>query len=123
ERLATALVLLSDLVEAAEQSSREINTRPGRGGDRRARELTAKGQLIQAIIKVYTEYRDRFPSSGPEPAFDEPLRRFVRAGLELAVSCSYSVGPDKKKIEPWYMAAIDRDLPKPNRTTDADFGP
>jgi hypothetical protein len=117
ERLATLLVLLSDLVEAAEQSAREISTRPGRGGDRRAGELTAEGELIQAIIKLYIDFRERFPSSGPEPACDEPLRKFVRSGLELAVSCSHSIDRDGKKIEPWDMAAVDRNLPK--RTTDA----
>jgi hypothetical protein len=118
ERLATLLMLLSDLAETAERSARQTSTRPGHGGDRRAGELTAKRELLQAIIKVYIEYRDRFPSSGPEPAFDEPLRKFVRLGLELAVSCPDSIGPDGKKIEPPYMAAVDRDLPKPTRTTD-----
>src|SRR6516165_8691518 len=118
ERLATLLMLLSDLVEAAEQSAREISTRPGRGGDRRTGELTAEGELIQAIIKLYIEFRERFPSSGPAPAFDKSLRKFVRTVLELAVSCSHYVGPDGKKIEPWYMAAIDRDLAKSTRTTD-----
>ena len=119
ERLATLLTLLSDLVEAAEQSAREISTRPGRGGDRRSGELTAEGELIQAIIKLYIDFRERFPSSGAEPAFDEPLRKFVRSGLELAVSCSHSIDQDGKKIEPWDMAAVDRDLPKSTRITDA----
>jgi hypothetical protein len=117
ERLATLLVLLSDLAEAAEQSAREISTRPGRGGDRRAGDLTAEGKLREAIIKLYIDFRERFPSSGPEPASDEPLRKFVRSGLELAVSCSHSIDQDGKKIEPWDMAAVDRNLPK--RTTDA----
>jgi len=119
ERLATLLMLLSDLVEAAEQSAREISTRPGRGGDRRTGELTAEGELIQAIIKLYIEFRERFPSSGPHSDFDEALRKFVRSGLELAVSCSHSVDLDGKKYEPWYMSAVDRDLPKPTRITDA----
>jgi hypothetical protein len=117
--LATLLMLLSDLVEAAEQSEHEISPRPGRGGDRRAGELTAEGELREAIIKVYIDFRERFPSSGPEPAFDEPLRKFVRSGLELAVSCSHSIDKDGKKIEPWDMAAVDRNLPKSTRTTDA----
>jgi hypothetical protein len=119
ERLATLLMLLSDLVEAAEQSERKISPRSGRGGDRRAGELTAEGELREAIIKLYIDCRERFPSSGPEPAFDEPLRKFVRSGLELAVSCSHSIDQDGKKIEPWYMAAVDRNLPKSTRTTDA----
>ena len=129
ERLATLLMLLSDLVEAAKQSASETSTRQGRGGDRRAGELTAKSALLQAIIKVYIEFRDRFPSSGPAPAFDKSLRKFVRTVLELVVSCPHyvgpdgkkieHVGPDGKKIEPWYMAVIDRDLAKSTRTTDA----
>jgi hypothetical protein len=139
ERLATLLMLLSDLVEAAEQSAREISAegeliqaneaaeqsareisnRPGRGGDRRTGELTAEGELIQAIIKLYIEFRERFPSSGPHSGFDEALRKFVRSGLELAVSYSHSVGSDGKNYEPWYMSAVDRNLPKPTRITDA----
>jgi hypothetical protein len=118
ERLATLLILLSDLVEAAEQSAREINTRPGRGGKRRAGELTAEGELIQAIIKVYIEFRDRFPSSGPKPAYDGALRKFVRSGLEIAVSSPQFLRPDGKKYQPSYLAAVDRDLPKPTRITD-----
>jgi len=119
ERLSTLIMLLSDLVEAAERSAREVSTRPGLGGDRRKGELTPEGDLIQAIIKLYIDFRNRFPSSGPAPAFDKSLRKFVRTVLELAVSCSHYVGPDGKKIEPWYMAAIDRDLAKSTRTTDA----
>jgi hypothetical protein len=117
ERLTTLIVLLSDLVEAAEQSAREVSTRPGFGGDRRTGELTPEGELIQAIIKLYIDFRNRFPSSGSKPAFDKQLRKFVRSGLELAVSCVV-VGSDGKKYEPWHMAAIDCDLPKPTRTTD-----
>src|SRR5262249_16345960 len=111
ERLATLLLLLSDLVEAAEQSAGNISTRSGRAG-----ELTAKGELLQAIIQVYIEFRGRFPSSGAAPAFDGSLRKFVRSVLELAVSCSHSVDRDGNEIRPWYAAAIDRDLPKSTRT-------
>jgi hypothetical protein len=118
ERLATLLMLLSDLVEAAERSAREVSTRPGLGGDRRTGELTPEGELIQAIIKLYIDFRNRFPSSGPKVAFDKRLRAFVRSGLDLAVRCVRLAGPDGKKYEPWYMAAIDCDLPKPTRTTD-----
>jgi hypothetical protein len=117
QRLTTLITLLSDLVEAAERSAREVSTRPGLGGDRRKGELTPEGELIQAIIKLYMVFRNHFPSSGPKPAFDEQLRKFVRSGLELAVSCVV-VGLDGKKYEPWHMAAIDCDLPKPTRTTD-----
>jgi hypothetical protein len=118
ERLTTLIMLLSDLVEAAERSAREVSTRPGLGGDRRTGELTPEGELIQAIIKLYIDFRNRFPSSGPKVAFDKRLRAFVRSGLELAVSCVRLAGPDGKKYEPWHMAAIDCDLPKPTRTTD-----
>jgi hypothetical protein len=118
EGLATLLLLLSDLVEAAKQSEREISTRSGRGRDRRGGELTAEGELIQAIIKLYIDFRERFANSGPEPAFDEPLRKFVRSALKLAVSGSPSIDSDGKEIPPWFMPAVDRDLPKPTRTTD-----
>jgi hypothetical protein len=118
ERLTTLIVVLSDLVEAAEQSAREVSTRRGLGGDRRTGELTPEGELIQAIIKLYIDFRHRFPSSDPKPKCDQRLRKFVRSGLELAVS-SIREGPDGKKYDPWHMAAIDCDLPKPTRTTDA----
>ena len=101
------------------RSAREVSTRPGLGGGRRTGELTPEGELIQAIIKLYIDFRNRFPSSGPKAASDKRLRTFVRSGLELAVSGVPHVGPDGKKYEPWHMAAIDRDLPKPTRTTDA----
>jgi hypothetical protein len=107
ERLTILIVLLSDLIEAAEQSAREVSTRPGFGGDRRTGELTPEGELIRSIIKLYIDFRTEFPGSGPKPVFDERLRRFVRSGLELAVS----------SVSPAGSAAIDRDLSK--RTTDA----
>jgi hypothetical protein len=83
ERLTTLIMLLSDLVEAAKQSAREVSTRPGHGGNRRAGELTAEGELIQAVMELYLKFRDRFSKNGPQPAFDEPLRKFVRSCLEL----------------------------------------
>jgi hypothetical protein len=83
ERLTILLVLLSDLVETTERCARETSTRPGHGGNRRVGELTAEGELIQAVMQLYLKFRDRFSNSGPQPAFDEPLRKFVRSCLEL----------------------------------------
>ena len=59
---------------------------------------------MQAIIESYAELRNRFPSSGPQPAFDKRLRKFVRSGLKLVASASRFVNSD---------------LPKPTRITDA----
>jgi len=109
ERLTSLILLLSDLLEAAERCALEISTqyRPGRGGDRRARQITAEVELVQGVIKSYAELRNRFPSSGPPPAFDKRLRKFVRSVLELVASAS---------------RFVDSDLPKPSRITDAAIG-
>ena len=106
ERMTTLLILLSDLVEAAERCALETGTqyRPGRGGSRREGQITAEVQLIQAVIESYAELRNRFPNSGPPPAFDGQLRKFVRSGLKLGASAS---------------RFVDSDLPKPSRITDA----
>ena len=51
-RLASLILLLSDLVEAAERCALETGTqyRKGRGGQRRAGQITAEVELMQAII-------------------------------------------------------------------------
>ena len=105
ERMTTLLILLSDLVEAAERLALETGTqyRPGRGGSRRKGQITAEVQLIRAVIESYAELRNRFPNSGPPPAFDGQLRKFVRSVLTLVVSASPFVDPN---------------LPEPNRITD-----
>jgi peptidyl-tRNA hydrolase len=106
ERLTTLILLLSDLAEAAERCALDAGTqyRPGRGGERRAGQITAEVQLVQGVIESYAELRNRFPSSGPPPAFDKRLRKFVRSGLKLVASAS---------------RFVDSDLPKPSRITDA----
>jgi hypothetical protein len=106
ERLTTLILLLSDLVEAAERCALETGTqyRKGRGGQRRAGQITAEVELMQAIIESYAELRKRFPNSGPQLAFDEGLRKFLRSGLKLVASAS---------------RFVDSDLPKPSRITDA----
>jgi hypothetical protein len=106
ERLTSLILLLSDLVEAAERCALEIGTQypKGRGGQRRAGQITAEVELMQAIIESYAELRKRFPNSGPQPAFDKRLRKFVRSGLKLVASAS---------------RFVDSDLPKPSRITDA----
>jgi hypothetical protein len=90
ERLTTLILLLSDLVEATERCALDDGTknRLGRGGDRRAGQITAEVELLQGVIKSYAELRNRFPSSGPPPAFDKRLRQFVRSVLELVASAS-----------------------------------
>jgi hypothetical protein len=105
ERLTTLILLLSDLVEAAERCALETGTqyRKGRGGQRRAGQITAEVELMQGIIASYAELRKRFPNSGPQPAFNQPLRKFVRSALKL-VSASHFA---------------DLNLLKPTRITDA----
>jgi hypothetical protein len=97
ERLTTLILLLSDLVEAAERCALETGTQY-------RKQITAKVELMQAIIASYAELRNRFPSSGPPLAFDKRLRKFVRSGLKLVASAS---------------RFVDSDLPKPTQITDA----
>src|SRR5262245_926834 len=105
ERLTSLILLLSDLVEAAERCSlEEGGYRRGRGGDRRAGQITAEVEFMQALMESYAALRSSFPNSGPQPAFDERLRKFVRSGLMLVVSAS---------------RFVDSHLPKPTRITDA----
>ena len=108
ERLTSLILLLSDLLEAAERCALEISTqyRPGRGGDRRARQITAEVELVQGVIKSYAELRNRFPSSGPPPAFDKRLRKFVRSGLKLVASASRFVDSHPPKLTRITDAAI-----------------
>jgi hypothetical protein len=105
ERMTTLLILLSDLVEAAERCALETGTqyRPSRGGSRREGQITAEVELIQAIIASYAELRSRFPNSGPPPAFEKTLRKFVRSALKLVVSAS---------------RFVDTHLHEPSRITD-----
>jgi hypothetical protein len=105
ERMTTLIMLLSDLVEAAERCALETRTRyrHGRGGERRAGQVTAEVELIRAIIASYAELRNRFPNSGPLPAFDKTLRKFVRSALKLVVSAS---------------RFVDTHLHEPSRITD-----
>jgi hypothetical protein len=102
ERLTILILLLSDLIEAAKRAGTQY--RPGRGGKRRAGQITAEVGLVQDLIQSYEELRNPFPSSGPPPAFDKRLRKFVRSGLELVASAS---------------RFVDSDLAKPSRITDA----
>jgi hypothetical protein len=105
ERLFSLIMLLSDLVEAAERWGLETGGhRRGRGGDRRAGQITAEVAFMQALMESYAALRSSFPNSGPQPAFDERLLKFVRSGLMLVVSAS---------------RFVDSHLAKLTRTTDA----
>ena len=88
QRLTALIILLSDLVQAAERGALEtgIKFQPGRGGNRRAGQLTCESELLKAFIETYDELRAHFPDSGPQIAFDRPLREFVHSGVKLAVS-------------------------------------
>src|SRR5262249_54981745 len=57
------LMLLSDLVEAAEQSARETSTRHGRGGERRAGQITAEVELMQSLIASWRRSRWKYSMS------------------------------------------------------------
>ncbi len=143
QRVVTLLLLLSDLVEAARVSAREVmrlsnakterlaqrkgavlskrgGREPGtarRGGNRRAG-LTAEGELIRSIIEAYAALCEHFRENEREPAFDRRLVQFVRAGLQLVVTSAPVFGADGMQYEGADMAWVDRDLPRPERTTN-----
>src|SRR5262249_49394803 len=92
ERLTSLILLLSDLVEAAERCALEAAERcalematgykPDWGGKRRAGP-TAEVELMQSLMESYAALRNSLPSSGPQPAFDRALKQFVRSCLRL----------------------------------------
>ena len=106
EQLTTLILLLSDLVEAAERCALDAGTqyRPGHGGARRTGQITADVALVQGLIESYAELRKRFPGSGPQSAFGQPLLKFMRSALKLVASASHFVDPN---------------LSEPTRITDA----
>jgi hypothetical protein len=120
EQLATLIVLLSDLVETAVRAAFEIveNHQTNRGGKRRAGP-TAEVHLIQSIIEAYAELRERFPDSGPQPAFDKSLKTFVRLGLKLAVTSTIFFDSNGKRYQRADITAVDPKLPTTTQTTDA----
>jgi hypothetical protein len=93
ERMTFLLVLLSDLVAAADRSAvsaRQQSIREGgrrRGGKGRGGP-TPEVTLLYALFDTYATLRRQYtPNSGPMPKTPDPsLRAFVRAGLALAVS-------------------------------------
>ena len=80
----------------AEQCALKTGTqyRRGQGGERRTGQITAEVELVQGLIGSYAELRNRFPNSGPQSAFDQPLRKFVRSALRLVASASRFVDPN-----------------------------
>jgi hypothetical protein len=139
ERVVTLLLLLSDLAEAAERSAHEVTrlSKPkaktasppdlpkqggrepqtaGRGGDRREGR-TAEGELIHSIIEVYAVLCEHFPENERQPAFDDRLVQFVRAGLRFVVASAPIFGADGVQYESGEMAWVDRNLP--TRITNA----
>lgn len=106
ERLASLLLLLSDLVEASERAAKQIKLWMGkdgagkshtgestpakkglsRRGGRRTEGESASSTLIASLIDTYHLSRKRYPKSGPPFSFDKALRDFVRAGLEFATA-------------------------------------
>jgi hypothetical protein len=110
--------MLTDLAEAGAQADAEFDTRLPRthGGPRREGHTPASG-LIDRLIELYVDLRTRFPESGPQPAFGNPLLQFVRAGLAFAVG-TRTIFLDGKCLQPSEAAYMEADLPKPTRVTD-----
>jgi hypothetical protein len=113
ERLGMLVEILGDLVALSDQSSFSN----ARGGARR-QGPKARGELVEALMEAYAALRMRWPKSGPRLAFDGALRRFLRGGLEFAVSYPpILIGGEL--TEQWETTVIDTELAKPTTTTDA----
>jgi hypothetical protein len=112
ERLNALFVLLSDLVAITAHVELGPKKPKGRG---------AKGELIYEIIEIYGELRRRFPNSGPKPGFGGPLKTFVRASSQFAISAAgitRSNGAKYQRADQW---AVDRDLASLGRITDGSI--
>ena len=116
KRLATLLVLVSDLAEAATRAKGEITAH--RSNVQSRNPLRAEGQLIYAIFDIYADLREHFPKSGPKLAFDRPLKSFVRTCLQFAVSPVIVRSQDGQNYQVGDATAADSKLPKKERTTD-----
>jgi hypothetical protein len=121
ERLGILAEILGDLVALSDQAIRasEDDFSNTRGGKRR-QGPKATAELVQALMETYAALRMRWPESGPRLAFDKALRRFLRVGLEFAVSYAPISDPNGGVLsEQWEATVIDAELAKPTRTTDA----
>ena len=121
ERLGMLVEILDDLVALSDQALRvsEDSFSNARGGARR-QGPKATAELVQALMETYAALRMRWPESGPRLAFDKALRRFLRVGLEFAVSYAPISDPNGGVLsEQWEATVIDAELAKPTRTTDA----
>jgi hypothetical protein len=120
ERFTTLVVLLSDLIEAAERSAQETRRQSPRGSKKHGRGgasrkgPAAKGQLLESIFETYAALRNRYPKSGPGLACDTELRRFARACLELAASSATITGRDGDRYRLGIGPCGDPDLAKHN---------
>lgn len=131
ERIEVLLLLLSDLVEAADQSAEQVRAhmvakmvrdedtnrtkipnsgRSARGGKRRRGE-TAESMLVRSLIEAYIALRARYPNSGPSVSCDDALRAFVRAGLEFAIAERPITDSKGKVYVPTDTMAVNRTLP------------
>jgi hypothetical protein len=127
-RMELLLVLLSDLVAAADRcavSARQQSIRGGgRGRGGKGREgPTPEVTLLYALFDTYATLRRQYtPNNGPMPKTPDPsLSAFVRAGLALAVSLPPAIvaadGTTYRSAEKIYGG---RDLAK--RITDRAIG-
>jgi hypothetical protein len=110
--------MLTDLISVGEQAE-AIFWSPfpkTRGGNRR-KGPTPASDLVDQLIRIYVDKRDKFPDSGPRPAFGDDLLRFIRAALVFTVSARVLyVGGQRR--QPSEAAFIESDLAKPTRMTD-----
>ena len=83
ERMDALLVLLSDLVEAADLAHGRVEIVPSKwGGSRREEEPI--GALLQDFLQIYVDMRKFDSRSGPAIGFGGPLLRFVSMAVAVA---------------------------------------
>jgi hypothetical protein len=105
--------MLADLARAGAQADEVFPAKipKQRGGKHREGPTPATG-LIGQLIEIYQSIRDEYPESGPAPAFDASLRRFVRAGLDFAVSePPETIDPDGQRWQLAEVKFLETDLP------------
>jgi hypothetical protein len=83
ERLGRNIDALKDIHDSADIALRALSSRisTNRGGDRHR--LSAKGQLIDTVVAIYSHMREQHPDSGKPPALGGPMQRFICSVGEL----------------------------------------
>ncbi len=115
------VALVADLAEAGSQAQTIFPAQfPATHGGRRRAGPDPATALVEHVIEIYGSMRTQYPASGPKPAFDGPLRRFVRAGLAFVVSPPpETIDSDGRRWQLAEASFLETDLPRETRITDS----